>query len=90
MKLDRMERSFGLAIWMKLSKEGQAEIIEQLKSALEEQERIKVLLHSIAFGNLKLIVPEKPTGKTPNTGLKDFATALGMLPEALKRKSESS
>lgn len=64
MKLDRMERSFGLAIWTALSKEGQAEIIEQLKSALEEQGRIKVLLHSIAFGNLKPIVPEKPTGKT--------------------------
>jgi NAD(P)-dependent dehydrogenase (short-subunit alcohol dehydrogenase family) len=42
-----------------LSPEGQASIIQKLKLVLAETGKIRLLLHSIAFGNLKLLVPEK-------------------------------
>ena len=37
-----------------------ASVLDELAGALGEDGRVRVLLHSIAFGNLKLLVPEAP------------------------------
>jgi NAD(P)-dependent dehydrogenase (short-subunit alcohol dehydrogenase family) len=52
-----------------------AEIIEELKGALGENGRVRCLLHSIAFGNLKLIVPEDPRERTAT---RQLAEKLGI------------
>ena len=36
------------------------EVLERLKEELGPDGRVRVLLHSIAFGNLKLVAPERP------------------------------
>ena len=41
-----------------LSAEKRVEIIDQLAEAMGSQGRVRVLMHSIAFGNLKLLVSE--------------------------------
>ena len=41
-----------------LNSEKRDEILEQLAAALGDDGRVRMLLHSIAFGNLKLIAPE--------------------------------
>jgi len=41
-----------------LSAEVREEILEELASEMGKEQRIRVLLHSVAFGNLKLIAPE--------------------------------
>ncbi len=38
-----------------------AEVLDQLAQAMGTDGRVRVLLHSIAFGNLKLLVPEQPS-----------------------------
>jgi NAD(P)-dependent dehydrogenase (short-subunit alcohol dehydrogenase family) len=52
-----------------------AEIAEELASALGEGGRVRVLLHSIAFGNLKLLVPEVPRARTV---VRELAEKLGV------------
>jgi len=42
-----------------LSPEGREEVLTKLKEAMGPQGRVRLLLHSIAFGNLKLISPMK-------------------------------
>lgn len=37
-----------------------AEVLDELEEALGSEGRVRLLLHSIAFGNLKLIGPEEP------------------------------
>jgi NAD(P)-dependent dehydrogenase (short-subunit alcohol dehydrogenase family) len=58
------------------------QILTQLASALGANGRVKMLLHSIAFGNLKLIVPEVPK---PDAGaaIAKLADSLGIAKEAL-------
>lgn len=51
-----------------------ADIVSQLKETMGEG-RVRVLLHSIAFGNLKLIVPERPAEDRARTAL---AAELGI------------
>ena len=43
-----------------LSAEKRGDIVEELLAAMGPEGRVRVLLHSIAFGNLKLLAPEKP------------------------------
>lgn len=43
-----------------LDAEKRASVLDELAGALGEDGRVRVLLHSIAFGNLKLLVPEAP------------------------------
>jgi NAD(P)-dependent dehydrogenase (short-subunit alcohol dehydrogenase family) len=52
-----------------------ADILAEVAKRLGERGRIRVLLHSIAFGNLKLIVAERPAEKQPSRAL---AEALGI------------
>ncbi|MES0491375.1 MAG: SDR family oxidoreductase [Leptospirales bacterium] len=46
-----------------LSEEGRTEVLNELTSKMGEG-KVRVLLHSIAFGNLKLLAPLKEPGKT--------------------------
>ncbi len=43
-----------------LAAEKRDSVLDQLALALGEEGRVRVLLHSIAFGNLKLLTPEAP------------------------------
>ncbi len=59
-----------------LSPEGQSAVLDALATNLGPEGRVRVLLHSIAFGNLKLIVPERPAAGQP--ALARLAEALGV------------
>ena len=63
-----------------LTPEGMAAVLDALASTLGADGRVRVLLHSIAFGNLKLLVHEPPPGAEP--ALERLAQALGV-PAAL-------
>jgi len=63
-----------------LDPEKRAAIVTELKQALGPNGRVKLLLHSIAFGNLKLLVAERPR---PRAAAADLARELGVEPERL-------
>jgi NAD(P)-dependent dehydrogenase (short-subunit alcohol dehydrogenase family) len=54
--------------------------MDRLAVAMGSVGRVRVLLHSIAFGNLKLLVPEPATPRLDGDAL---AAALGVPPDAL-------
>ena len=56
------------------------EVLDGLAEAAGPDGRVKVLLHSIAFGNLKLIAPEKVE---PMPGREELAERLGIAPAVL-------
>ncbi len=58
-----------------LADDKRAELLTELQSEMGESGRVKCLLHSIAFGNLKLIVPEK---RRERTATKQLAAKLGI------------
>ncbi len=58
-----------------LSDEKRGELLGELTEALGGSGRVKTLLHSIAFGNLKLMVAERPRQKTAASAL---ARKLGL------------
>jgi len=61
-----------------LKPEAGAEILDELSGVLGEEGRIRVLLHSIALGNLKLIAPEP----SPRASVaRRLAEELGVEPE---------
>ncbi len=62
-----------------------AEVIEDLADAMGEDGRIRVLLHSIAFGNLKLVAPEGPPQQSPAQRL---AAELGVDAEEVLRVAD--
>jgi NAD(P)-dependent dehydrogenase (short-subunit alcohol dehydrogenase family) len=72
-----------------LSPEKRAELVEELRGSLGSSGRVKMLLHSIAFGNLKLLVGES-SAQSETLGL--LAGALGVeapqLGEAVDRLFE--
>jgi NAD(P)-dependent dehydrogenase (short-subunit alcohol dehydrogenase family) len=51
------------------------ECLARLADALSADGRVRVLLHSIAFGNLKLLLPERATERRP---IGELAGALGI------------
>jgi len=55
-------------------------VLDEVAEILGDTGRIRVLLHSIAFGNLKLIVPEKTAPRTAGPSL---ASKLGVEADAL-------
>jgi NAD(P)-dependent dehydrogenase (short-subunit alcohol dehydrogenase family) len=57
-------------------------VLEQLAEALGEAGRVRVLLHSIAFGNLKLLTPEAPAERGAAAAL---AAKLGVDAERVQR-----
>jgi NAD(P)-dependent dehydrogenase (short-subunit alcohol dehydrogenase family) len=70
-----------LRIWNAdaLAAEKRTEIVAELKAALGTG-RVKMLLHSIAFGNLKLLVAEQPK---PSAAAAQLAAELGVDPAKL-------
>ena len=58
-----------------ISPEKRTQVLEELAEALGSSGRIRVLLHSIAFGNLKRIAPEKPQ---PRTAARALAEKVGV------------
>jgi NAD(P)-dependent dehydrogenase (short-subunit alcohol dehydrogenase family) len=65
-----------------LDAEVRGRILGQLGEQLGASGRVKMLLHSIAFGNLKLIVPEVPKPEA-GVALQKLAESLGIAKEAL-------
>jgi NAD(P)-dependent dehydrogenase (short-subunit alcohol dehydrogenase family) len=63
-----------------LSPEKRSEILDTLAREAGAEARVKILLHSIAFGNLKLIAPEKVE---PMSGRSALAERLGISEDAL-------
>ncbi|MEE2664716.1 MAG: SDR family oxidoreductase [Myxococcota bacterium] len=63
-----------------ISPEKRTGVLDELAEALGVNGCVRVLLHSIAFGNLKLIAPEKVQ---PRTAAAALAARLGLDPERL-------
>ena len=67
-----------------LSAEKRSDVLDQLASEVGEKGRVRVLLHSIAFGNLKLLVPEVARAEDPLAALASrVALDAGKLREAV-------
>ena len=56
-------------------------VLDELAQAMGAEGRVRVLLHSIAFGNLKLLAPEK---KRPREVVRELAGRLGLEEGALQ------
>jgi NAD(P)-dependent dehydrogenase (short-subunit alcohol dehydrogenase family) len=65
-----------------LCAEGRAAILESLTTAMGERGRVRLLMHSIAFGNLKPIAPVSPPAQPVARTRARVAQALGVTPEA--------
>ncbi len=63
-----------------LSAERRAAVLDEMAGALGAEGRVRVLLHSIAFGHLKLLAPEAPA----RDGARRLAAALGIDEERLR------
>lgn len=59
-----------------LSERGLDKVLTGLSEALDKNGKVRVLLHSIAFGNLKLIAPQ--TREKNNTAVEQLAQKLGL------------
>lgn len=65
-----------------LSAEVRAELLDTLAGELGEEGRVRMLLHSIAFGNLKLVAPER---RATREALEALARSVGVEPERLRQ-----
>ena len=85
------EKLRGLAPGMKtwnvdaISSERRDVVLAEIQEVLGDKGRVRVLLHSIAFGNLKLIAPEK---QNPRTAAGSLAAKLGVDAEALTNAAD--
>jgi NAD(P)-dependent dehydrogenase (short-subunit alcohol dehydrogenase family) len=68
-----------------LDRDKQAAVLDELTKALGESGRVRVLLHSIAFGNLKLLVPEAPVDRADVQAL---AAKLGIDEQKLRQAAD--
>ncbi|MCG8590491.1 MAG: SDR family oxidoreductase [Proteobacteria bacterium] len=68
-----------------ISPEKRDEVLGALAERLGGEGRVRVLLHSIAFGNLKLIAPEFPAARTATQALAD---KLGIDAERLREAAD--
>lgn len=64
-------------------KENREKVISKLKESLKEEGKVRVLLHSIAFGNLKLLAPQVPSEKKDVREL--LAEKLNIDAESIKK-----
>jgi NAD(P)-dependent dehydrogenase (short-subunit alcohol dehydrogenase family) len=65
-----------------LDAESRHAVIDSLIEAMGAEGRVRVLLHSIAFGNLKLLAPES---RKPRQVVGELAGRLGLAPEKLQQ-----
>lgn len=72
-----------------LSDEGRAQVLGALQERLGATGRVRVLLHSIAFGNLKPLVPPRADPRAPEARAK-LAQALGLSPEKVDEAVRSA
>jgi NAD(P)-dependent dehydrogenase (short-subunit alcohol dehydrogenase family) len=72
-----------------LDPEKRAEILTQLAAAMGPDGRVRVLLHSIAFGNLKLLVAEKERPHRRGDARAALAQALGVSREKLVEAADA-
>jgi NAD(P)-dependent dehydrogenase (short-subunit alcohol dehydrogenase family) len=70
-----------------LSPAGMATVLDELTARLGSQGRVRVLLHSIAFGNLKPVAPAPQPGRPP--ALVRLAEALGIPAADLGRAADA-
>lgn len=68
-----------------LDVEKQAKILDGLAEALGDRGRVRLLMHSIAFGNLKLITPEAVPS---NEATEKLAARLGIDAEAVRTAAD--
>jgi NAD(P)-dependent dehydrogenase (short-subunit alcohol dehydrogenase family) len=68
-----------------ISADKRDEVLSEIAEMLGAQGRVRVLLHSIAFGNLKLIAPEKPGARTAPASL---AARLGVDSSVLSQAAD--
>lgn len=68
-----------------LSAEKRGGLVEELGRELGGGGRVRVLLHSIAFGNLKLVVPERPRARD---AARKLAERIGASEEALAQAAQ--
>jgi NAD(P)-dependent dehydrogenase (short-subunit alcohol dehydrogenase family) len=68
-----------------LDSEKQALVLDELAGALGEEGRVRLLLHSIAFGNLKLLVPEAPVERGD---VRALAAKLGIDEQKLRQAAD--
>lgn len=67
-----------------LRADNRTRILDELREAMGSDGRVRTLLHSIAFGNLKLVAPEAAEAEDPGrTAATRLAEALGVDPEAV-------
>lgn len=67
-----------------LSEEGRKTVIEELKTAMQPSGKIRLLFHSIAFGNLKPIAPLKPCHSRKQT-IGKLSASLGIEPDQFEQ-----
>jgi NAD(P)-dependent dehydrogenase (short-subunit alcohol dehydrogenase family) len=68
-----------------LSEEGRKRVLDSLAQTLGERGRVRLLMHSIAFGNLKLIAPPSPrSGQAAARARAELAERLGTSESALR------
>ena len=65
-----------------LSAEKRVQVIDELAEAMGSQGRVRVLMHSVAFGNLKLLVSE---AKRPRDTARALAEKLGIGEDSLQQ-----
>lgn len=74
-----------------LSAEGRAVVLDELAARLGETGRVRMVLHSIAFGNLKLLAPHTPSSRAREARekiAKDLRIAPDDFTKALKNAFE--
>lgn len=87
-------RQTGVDFWAyngdALDPASRSEIIAGLAERLGERGRVRVLLHSIAFGNLRLLAPQKPGPGPALAGRAALAAELGIDEAELAQKIEAA
>jgi NAD(P)-dependent dehydrogenase (short-subunit alcohol dehydrogenase family) len=67
-----------------LSDEGRKRVLDELGAKLAASGRIRLLMHSIAYGNLKLLVPTPAEyGRASRRAREELAARLGVAPNAV-------
>jgi NAD(P)-dependent dehydrogenase (short-subunit alcohol dehydrogenase family) len=70
-----------------LAQDEMEKVLLDLKEKMGANGRIHMMLHSIAYGNLKLLAPEESPGENPNADLmKQLSESLGIEAEVLQSK----
>lgn len=68
-----------------LSAEGRTRVLDTIAGELGAAGKIRLLLHSVAFGNLKLLAPYSPSGG-PQADRADIAGRINVAPETVDHK----